>query len=685
MLYRVVEPISQIILTEVSMADNKYDPDEFSDEYGLADKDIPNFGRHFASANRTFLNDSTNIHVRSEYTKDDYYYFRRSEQQSRDPKRIMKMCKDAYDNVGIIKNTIDLMTDFACKGVRIVHKNKKIQSFLRQWFKFVSGREVCQKMLRAVYRDGNCITERFDGDIKNKAVERWKAQGFVDQPVFAKKIPKKYIVHNIQSIEKVGDSVVTERPIFFFRPSLNNSEDMKFYTKEKKIELKTLYPEYKDGEYLELEGSRVYDYYYKKDDADKWAKPMTFAIMNELVMLDKVELADMSALDGAISNIRLWTLGSFEHNVFPSREGISKLRQILANNVGGGVMDLVWGPELSFKESNTQIHHFLGKEKYEAILTLIYAGLGIPPTLTGSSTASGFTNNFISIKTLVERLQYGRDILIDFWEKQIDLVMRAMSFTGVARVLFTYNVLSDEAAEKALLIDMVDRDLISAESVRDAFGFDPEIEQIKVSREARRRGTSVPYKASPYHNPNIESEKEKLYVQSGAYPPSQFGVQVDEKYDVAPKEVDQAQQEKFNGSNPEGGRPYNAKDKLPRKQKKVKVSRGFVTRMLWYSKAQDKIDQIVNPIYLAALEKKNLTNLTKSEFLELERMKFDAASNLKYGEEFTENEVFSVLNMNASESALDNYTIAYSDFEESNGKPTLNQIRQIYNVALALE
>ena len=46
----------------------------------------------------------------------------------------------------------------------------------------------------------------------------------------------------------------------------------------------------------------------------------------------------------------------------------------------------------------------LGSEKYTSVLNSIYAGLGVPPTLTGMATnGGGFTNNFISLKTLVER------------------------------------------------------------------------------------------------------------------------------------------------------------------------------------------------------------------------------------------------------------------------------------------
>ena len=89
-------------------------------------------------------------------------------------------------------------------------------------------------------------------------------------------------------------------------------------------------------------------------------------------------------------------------------------------------MVLVWGPELLFTESNSQVYRFLGSEKYQPVLTNIYAGLGIPPTLTGmASTGGGFTNNYISLKTLVERLEYGRGVLSDFWNQEIEIVQKA--------------------------------------------------------------------------------------------------------------------------------------------------------------------------------------------------------------------------------------------------------------------
>ena len=247
---------------------------------------------------------------------------------------------------------------------------------------------------------------------------------------------------------------------------------------------------------------------------------MIYAILDDIVMLEKMRLADMSALDGAISNIRLWTLGSLDHKILPNKAAINKLRDILASNVGGGTMELVWGPELSFQESNSEVYKFLGSEKYTSVLNSIYAGLGVPPTLTGmANNGGGFTNNFISLKTLVERLQYGRDQLITFWEKELEIVRQAMGFRYKAHIHFDQMTLADEAAEKNLLIQLADRDIISHETLLERFKEIPQIENIRIKRELAKRDTVGPDKAGPFHPPPPpEAEPSEEQVQEPATP-----------------------------------------------------------------------------------------------------------------------------------------------------------------------
>jgi hypothetical protein len=69
--------------------------------------------------------------------------------------------------------------------------------------------------------------------------------------------------------------------------------------------------------------------------------------MDDISVVEKLKLADLAALDGAISNIRIFKLGSLEHKIAPTKAAAAKLSEILQGNVGGGTMDLVWGQILN--------------------------------------------------------------------------------------------------------------------------------------------------------------------------------------------------------------------------------------------------------------------------------------------------------------------------------------------------
>lgn len=653
------------------MTDEKHE-NFISDYSGIIEEYGEEGGRNHSFrtvGNRQYLNEDSSVHVGSEYSKRDYYYFRPSESIKKQPKLIIKMSMEAYDNVGILKNTIDLMGDFAVKGITIVHKNRGVQKFLRKWFKMVKGDHVSERIANTLYRTGNVVIQQVNAKIKRETEDRWKAVGFIDSPIKKREIPRHYTVHNPMSVEKMESEIVGEKAKFFLNTRKTITANRFTGKTSEKLD--------RDG-LVELDPDKVHDYYYKKDDWDTWAKPMTYSIMNELMMLDKVQLADMSALDGAISNIRLWRLGSFEHNIYPTRDGINKLRRILSNSTGGGVLNLVWGPELDFKESSTEVHKFLGKEKYEAILTLIYAGLGIPPTMTGGSS-QGFTNNMVSIKTLVERLQYGRDILVDFWENQLDNVMQSMGFGGAARIVFTHNALSDEAAEKALLVDLVDRDLISAESVREVFGFDPEVEEIKVNREARGRGKSRPQKASPYHNPLIDHDLRKAAFNTGEYAPSEVGIKLLQKEGDAPNEKSREFNETTKNKE-DPGRPFNAKDSTKRTRKVKPRSVGFVDNFIKYNDMHDRVSDEINPAYVKSLGKENMRQLTKDEYLTLEKIKFHCMAHMKDGAESVSEAISRGDNQRYQQAKA-----LIKEFEATIGKLGIEDVKQTYIITLSEE
>jgi hypothetical protein len=688
---------------------------------------------------RSFLDIEPNRSVRTGFTREDYNRFRSEEAVPKRQQEAIRMCMAAYDKVGIIRNVIDLMADFAGQGITIVHPNKRIEKFFRAWFQKVNGKERTERFLNTLYRCGNVVVKRRTAKINKRTEKQLRSMADADMEVIdlkvnRREIPWKFDFLNPLSVEVIGNELATfvGQPQYALKVSKLvrglAKRGLTQNTPHHKNLTAMLPPDIleaiKNGQnVVPLDPEKVSVYYYKKDDWLVWSNPMIYAILDDIIMLEKMKLADISALDGAISNIRLWSLGDLDNKILPTKAAINKLRNILASNVGGGTMDLVWGPELKFTESSTQVFRFLGKEKYEPVLTNIYAGLGIPPTLTGmANTGGGFTNNFISLKTLVERLEYGRQVLVNWWNQELEIVQKAMGFRLPAKIHFDQMVLSDEASEKTLLIQLADRNIISSETLVERFGEIPEIEKIRIRREVKdRRNESMPQKASPYHNPQHRNDLEKIALTKDMIAPEDVGIvpcddtgdhpltnpkdrrsdeQIEEKKDEIKDKQDERDQKKFDKQQekkiekekefdpkgrPEDGRPKNSKDKQKRKQRDVKPretvnSSEFVVTSLWAHEAQSKISDIINPAILAHYEKASLRSLTKSEVEQLEHLKLCILCGMQPFIEVTPEIVSDLLSRPISVDASTSKLLAglKDDFLNKNGRqPNIDEVRRI--------
>ena len=616
-------------------------------------------------AGNSFQNISTNnVSVRESFDKRDYDFFRPGEQIPIFDKDIILACMQAYERIGIVRNVIDMMAEFACQGIDLVHPNEKIQEFYKEWFKKVNGIERTERILNMLYRSGNVIIKRSTAKLKNSDVQNLQKGLAADVPVEKpapspkNEIPWSYTIYNPYTIEVYGEELAPFIGPNAFRYGVKIPEIINRKLKNPKEEIEkemvsgipasTFNPSISGGKSVPLPQDKTVAIYYKRDDWQVWAKPMIYCILEDLLMLKKMKLADLAALDGAVSHIRLWRLGSLEHRILPTESAISRLADMLLNNVGGGSIDLIWGPELDFKETSTDVVKFLGEEKYKPILNAIFAGLGIPPSLTGLPTGQGFSNNYISLRTLIERLDYGRQLLTRFWETEIKIVQKAMGFKLPAQVVFDHQTLQDEAAEKRLLIDLMDRDLISEEAIQERFNFVPEIENVRRKREAKRRDSDqMPKKAGPWHNPQRLDDLKKMWVQMGILTPKDFGVEASQE--TAPPKNPQfnpnQSQDKPVGIEGQG-RPVGVKDEEKRKKKEVKprTSAELVEIMSWAEASQKAISDLVNPAFLDSSKKKSIRELSSDEFNNLEKTKFHILCNLNYLEKVDKKTIARIIN-----------------------------------------
>lgn len=600
-----------------------------------------------------YSNLDSNTSGRPGLTRTDYDYFRPDEAvpSSKHVKLILKRAEDIYNRVGLVKNVIDLMGDFATQGISLVHPDEKIQRFYRKWFKKINGKDRSERFLNNLYKTGNVVISKQTAKINKKIEDSlYKTIGLEDlrsidikqndSSISKKEIPWIYTFLDPAYVESAGGSlssfVHNKRYEVVLPTSIRKIINSPKSEAEKEI-VNNL-PNYiveaaKGKNKYPLDPNKVSVFHYKKDDWQSWAFPMIYSIMDDITVIEKLKLADMAALDGAISNIRIFKLGNLEHKIAPTKAATAKLAQILGNNVGGGTMDLVWGPDIELLESRTNVHQFLGEGKYVPHLNSVYAGLGIPPTLTGTFGAAGTTNNFISLKTLTQRLQYGRDVLSNFWNQEIENVQKAMGFKYPARIQFDRMDLSNEESEKALLIQLADRSLISEELLHSRFGFDPEMEKVRLKKEHRsRKSKKMTPKAGPWHDPQPETSLKKIALQSGIASPSEVGLELLPKKNGESSVLDLKQQEQkrtklANDSTPESlpgepqqGRPKNSKDSNKRQEKTFKPQTGAKLNV-WALTAQDKISQLVNPLFLQITDKKSLRALSSEEYKELEKIK----------------------------------------------------------------
>ena len=706
-------------------------------EDDMNDRAIPR-GVAKTMASRTFVDHDTNISVKSDYNSSDYAYFRPSTTQPNRPEEVITMCMTAYKKVGLVKNVIDLMGDFGAQGIRLQHSNARLQSFYNTWWMKVCGSERSERFLNQLYRCGQVIVKKSHGKVSSYQERKWKKSAAQEDVKIEKvktkqrEIPLKYRFVNPLSVEVVASDLaqfvgmpalglkISQRLRSAVANALKQRDKMTPAIKKmiERIPKDILAAIQRGDKLLPLDPEKTSVYYYKKDDWDLWADPLCYCILDDLLMLNQLKLADRSALDGAISNIRLWKLGiigdSPSTSILPTKTAINKLRAILANNVGGGTMDLVWGPELNFEESSSQVWRWLGSEKYETTITAIYEGLGIPASLRGSSSGSTNTGSFIGLNTLVKRLQYGRDMLVNFWNTELKYIHKAMGFAGEPpQIMFDFMALADEAAERQLLINLWDREIISDDTILELFGRLPNVEKARVKSEAKERTYErMPYKASPFHNPDKEHEYRKILLQGGGVAPSEIGVDLnDRKIDeptrleqmeqtqVKLKELDIKHQTEMKVEDRKNqvkmkkmgtpGRPSNVKETTKRKTKvsDKPSTKAFIDIFMWANMAQEEISTLITPSLLYAFEKKNLRSLSKEEFQQAEVMKLSCLFAFDPFEEVTAEKVGLFLSnyTEVSKDILDivsQFKLQFSAIQ--NRQPKIEEIRQMYSSSYAL-
>ncbi len=633
------------------------------------------------------------ITVRNTSSEDSYYQFRESEKLPTTPKGLIALGMSYYKKNPIVKNTFDTMAEFAANGMVVPHKSELIQEFYKNWLKKIGFYQINEQFVRILFKAGVVPIHRSFAKINKATVKEMNLGLAADQDFPKIDFVKTEIPIGYSFLNPLYITLPQERIAIFTGKRnyhITMPEDLISVVKQMtKTQLEEFAAEFPPDiakslrlgiTEIPLDPKKTSIYHYKKDDFEVWGEPVHACIFDDLMHYDKVKLADRTTLDSIASRIRLWQLGHLdkEYSIFPDDGAYEKLNELLASIPSGGVADVIWGPAIKVDELSKDAYQFLGTEKYRAPLNAIYQGLGVPRTVNDDNS---FNNSYFGLKTMVERLNYARNILKEFWDEEFKMVHKSMGFAGSPPSTFFDEIsITDKSQMMALVRDLCDRNVISEQEVQRLFNTDPDIESYRIKKQHKRqtKGTYPP-KTGPFST-NEGSELRKIALTKGIVKPSDVGVEstlsdkqimdIVKPKPAAPK------------GQPGQGRPKNSADKKVRKKRIVKPRSAMAS--IWYMNAQSKIHDIVLNQYLQKDGKKNYRSLSTSSSEGVELDTFAVLYNIEYGAEITQDSLNGV-NNKLSEEVLSRYNTLIASFVKEFGRTPNIDEQRVLQIETCLE
>jgi len=409
-------------------------------------------------------------------------------------------CREAYENVGLIGNIVDLMVDFAVEGIDIYHSSKPIQKFYRQWAEKVDVNQLSHQILKSIYRDGNVPVLSYWGEISDTEVKNFKRSLGSTDGLFtntevdgSKIIPYKFQVLDVLNVDKGGSQMLgtssweyqfaaEDTAVLSSDPTDKTSKDA--IRKLRNSLGKGEFDKLRDSGKMTLEADRFSMLYYKKDGYRSWATPMLWRVMEDIKFKKLIRDMDISVAEGVTNALTIVKLGSTKDGLPPSQKKYEKIVSMLKNPSKSKT--IVWDDLIDVQTVFPPVEKFFSADKYEQVDNDIRSGLGIAEILVNGG-GGNYSNSFLSVKTLLERLETGRGMLLDWLNQQVKIVAKNMGFSKAPIIRMRNMALSDQETEKKFILELFDRNAVSYETMLERFGENLEIEMNRIKDEDKTR------------------------------------------------------------------------------------------------------------------------------------------------------------------------------------------------------
>lgn len=375
------------------------------------------------------------------------------------------LCQKAYANVAIVRNTIDIATEFANTDIYLEGGTERSREFFSKWFKKIKLWKMKDQYFREYYRSGNIFYYRIDG--KFNAEDFKLLSGLSENGIVNNRVPLRYILINPYDIvakisssfaEAVYEKVLSEYEL----ERLKNPKDdadvelLKGFPPEVQEQIKSK-QYFRDGLKMKLDPQYLLYSFYKKQDYEPFAIPFAYPVLEDVNA--KIELKHIDqAISRTVENvILLITMGAEPDKGGINPANMTAMQNLFMSESVGRVLVSDYTTKAEFVIPD--LKKVVGEEKYRILNQDIKEGL--MNVLLGEEKYNGQN---AKISFFMERLKEARNsFLNDVLQPEIIRISKDLGFRAYPTAKFTEIDLKDETQYMRTISRLMELSILTPE------------------------------------------------------------------------------------------------------------------------------------------------------------------------------------------------------------------------------
>ena len=370
-----------------------------------------------------------------EYTKDGV-----------DVRDAIILCQKAYANVAIVRNTIDIATEFANTDVYLEGGTERSREFFQKWFEKIKLWKLKDQYFREYYRSGNIFLYRIDG--KFNAEDFKLLSGLSENGIKNNKVPLRYILINPYDVvakisssfaEAVYEKILSEYELERLKNPKDDADVELLNGFDPEIQKQIKSKQYfRDGLNMKLDPKYLLYSFYKKQDYEPFAVPFAYPVREDINAKIELKRIDQAIARTVENVILLITMGAEPDKGGINPANMTAMQNLFMNESVGRVLVSDYTTKADFVIPD--LKKVVGKEKYEVLNDDIKEGL--MNVMLGNEKYNGQS---AKISFFMERLKEARNAFLnDVLQPEIIRISKDLGFRAWPTAKFTEIDLKDE-------------------------------------------------------------------------------------------------------------------------------------------------------------------------------------------------------------------------------------------------